>query len=81
MASLVRIKRRQSQEPAEALLLAAKRMKTESGADGGADKGGQIEKSVFNFCGSTDNAVSESVFKHVGLNVSQKFLCYRKTMK
>lgn len=50
MTSIVRIKRRLSQEPAEALVLATKRIKVE-----GSEQA--VEENIFRFCGSTENEV------------------------
>ena len=63
MTSIVRIKRRHSQEPAEVLLLATKRMKVE-------DCGSQaVEENVFRFCGTTENEVFRLFFIYFGFYV------------
>ena len=53
MTSVVRIKRRLSQEPVEALLLAAKRMKVENSICATQS----VEENVFRFCGTSENEV------------------------
>ena len=53
MTSIVRIKRRHSQEPAEALLLATKRMKVEDYCGSSQT----VEENIFRFCGTTENEV------------------------
>jgi hypothetical protein len=58
MTSIVRIKRRQSQEPAEALVLATKRIKVE-----GSEQA--VEENIFRFCGSTENEVFGLIFMFV----------------
>ncbi|KAK4014607.1 probable RNA polymerase II nuclear localization protein SLC7A6OS [Daphnia magna] len=50
MTSIVRIKRRFSQEPVEALLLASKRMKVEESLSAHV-----VEENIFRFCGTTEN--------------------------
>ena len=52
MTSIVRIKRRQSQEPAEALLLQAKRLRVDESSSV------TTQDNVFRFCGTTKNEVS-----------------------
>ena len=51
MTSIVRIKRRQSQEPAEALLLQAKRLRVDESSSV------TTQDNVFRFCGTTKNEV------------------------
>lgn len=53
MTSIVRIKRRPSQEPAEALLLAAKRLKVEESDSSNVP----VVENVFRFCGTIENEV------------------------
>ncbi|XP_057381717.1 probable RNA polymerase II nuclear localization protein SLC7A6OS [Daphnia carinata] len=52
MTSIVRIKRRLSQEPIEALLLASKRMRVE---DALSVEAHGIDENIFRFCGTTEN--------------------------
>ena len=54
MTSIVRIKRRFSQEPAEALLLAAKRLRTDEESSTGVSSEAN-KLGVFRFCGTKDN--------------------------
>ncbi len=58
MASIVRIKRRQSQEPAEALLLAAKRKRMDGCLETAEVGVCAAQENVFRFCGTTENEVS-----------------------
>ena len=65
MTSVVRIKRRASQEPTEALLLATKRVRVdESGTPSQVNAG---ETNVFKFCGSSQNEV---IFPIMNFNTS-----------
>ncbi|XP_046656797.1 probable RNA polymerase II nuclear localization protein SLC7A6OS isoform X2 [Daphnia pulicaria] len=73
MTSIVRIKRRQSQEPAEALVLATKRIKVE-----GSEQA--VEENIFRFCGSTENE-EENLQNIAKLVEKGKLLSHRQTLK
>ncbi|KAI9552750.1 hypothetical protein GHT06_020630 [Daphnia sinensis] len=77
MTSIVRIKRRLSQEPIEALLLASKRLRVE---DPLSVKAHGIEENIFRFCGTTENE-EENVENIAKLVQKGKLISHRQPVK
>lgn len=77
MASVVRIKRRQGQEPVEALLLAAKRERMDECLETVEVGVCAAQENVFRFCGTTKNEVPHFDVLYIKLYL-MCFLCRKK---